>query len=62
MFKALKKDALSISIMITVGALMTLTTLLASNISTVVYILASGAVGLGVYYAFRDRKKKEEPK
>lgn len=59
MLKGLKKNPMSISILCVVTVLMVLLSLLGKGISTIIFILISGCIGLAVYFTGRMNKKEE---
>ena len=60
MLKSVNKDALSVTILATVGICMIVFSMLAVKFSTVFYILICGCIGLIVCFVNQMRKNKEE--
>lgn len=60
MMKGIKRNAFNISVICTVIVLMIVLSLLAINLSTVIYILACGVIGVAVYLVRRLRNKEEK--
>ena len=58
MMKGIKRNAFNISVICTVIVLMIVLSLLAINLSTVIYILACGVIGVAVYLVRRLRNKE----
>ena len=58
MLKGMKKDVMSIIIMITVLATLVTLSVLSVNFSTIIFILISGVVGLVVYFIRASRQSK----
>ncbi len=58
MLKGMKKDVMSIIIMITVLATLVTLSVLSVNFSTIIFILISGVVGLVVYFIRTSRQSK----
>ena len=59
MFKGIKKSAFNLSVLIATASLMTIFSLFAVSFSAVMYILASGLLGMFVYLLGRLKEKKE---
>ena len=57
MLKGMKKDVMSIVIMITVLVALVTLSVFAVNFSTIIFILISGVVGLVVYFIRASKKK-----
>lgn len=62
MLKGIKKNAFNLSVLIATASLMIILSLLAVSFSSVIYILASGAVGVFVYLLGRLKEAKEGKK
>lgn len=62
MLKGIKKNAFNLSVLIVTASLMIILSLLAVSFSSVIYILASGAVGVFVYLLGRLKEAKEGKK
>lgn len=60
MMKGIKRNAFNISVICTVIVLMIVLSLMAINLSTVIYILACGVIGVAVYLVRRLRNKEEK--
>lgn len=60
MMKGIKRNAFNISVICTVIVLMIVLSLLAINLSTVIYILACGVIGVAVYLVRRLHNKEEK--
>ena len=62
MLKGLKKTKMSVAILLIVTTLMVLFSVLSVSFSTIIFIIVSGCVGLGVYFVDRMKNGREGEK
>lgn len=62
MLKGLKKTKMSVAILLIVTTLMVLFSVLSVSFSTIIFIIISGCVGLGVYFVDRMKNGREGEK